>query len=498
MSAWARKDSVETLLTNVPPVPALVQYYDEFSDSYIQVTDANTSELWTISFDGRSATLDFGKFDVQIRGVVQSWCAEILASLSPRTAQYYYHGLRRILAGEIRAALTSVPQEIRPFWNKLHAGNLPYESFSALHNLITFCCNFHIASWGPRWLDLVSQLPFPKKDKYASVRVGDVFLSIDEEAAIVGYIDHVGTQIEAEPAALIDEVIVAVAILVCTYQLGFRAKQIALLRLRDIRIWKDGVEERPAVHLTFVMIKQRSNRSFPMVRRVKREWVFEELFRRAKASGLNGEDHVFRMTPAQVSKMLADMTDSLLNGRRTVTELRHTAAQRLVDAGASEEELAAFMGHSDLNTGLIYFRSSVSQGERVNQALGVSAVYQRVAKIAHDRFISAKELTELKGDQQIGGVPHGIPIAGIGGYSSGQPSCPYNPIMSCYGCSKFMPVADSDVHNKVLEDLRGVMKFFYASSRAERGSPAFQLEKTISSVQAVLNELGAKSNELVP
>jgi hypothetical protein len=185
-----------------------------FSDSYIQVTDANTSELWTISFDGRSATLDFGKFDVQIRGVVQSWSAEILASLSPRTAQYYYYGLRRILAGEIRAALTSVPQEIRPFWNKLHAGNLPYESFSALHNLITSCCNFHIASWGPRWLDLVSQLPFPRKDKYAAVRVGDVFLSIDEEAATVGYIDHVGTQIEAEPAALIDEVIVAAAILV--------------------------------------------------------------------------------------------------------------------------------------------------------------------------------------------------------------------------------------------------------------------------------------------
>jgi len=196
--------------------------------------------------------------------------------------------------------------------------------------------------------------------------------------------------------------------------------------------------------------------------------------------------------------MLADMTERLLNGRRTVTELRHTAAQRLVDAGASEEELAAFMGHSDLNTGLIYFRSSVSQGERVNQVLGVSAVYQRVAKIAHDRFVSAKELTELKGDQQIGGVPHGIPIAGIGGCTLGQPSCPYNPIMSCYGCSKFMPVADSGVHKKVLEDLRGVMKFFYAASRAERGSPAFQLEEMISSVQAVLNELGAESNELLP
>jgi hypothetical protein len=156
------------------------------------------------------------------------------------------------------------------------------------------------------------------------------------------------------------------------------------------------------------------------------------------------------------------------------------------------------MGHSDLNTGLIYFRSSASQGERVNQALGVSAVYQRVVKIAHDRFISVKELIELKGDQQIAGVPHGVPIAGIGGCTVGQPSCPYNPITSCYGCPKFMPVADAGVHKAVLEDLRGVMKFFYSSSRAERGSPAFQLEETISTVQAVLSELGEESNELLP
>jgi hypothetical protein len=137
---------------------------------------------------------------------------------------------------------------------------------------------------------------------------------------------------------------------------------------------------------------------------------------------LTGADHVFQSTPAEVSKTLADMTEALLNGRRTVRELRHTAAQRFVDAGASEEELAAFMVHSDLNTGLVYFRSSVSQGERVNQALGVSAVYQRVVKIAHDRFISVKELTELKGDQQIAGVPHGVPIAGIGGARSGSPA----------------------------------------------------------------------------
>jgi hypothetical protein len=153
-----------------------------------------------------------------------------------------------------------------------------------------------------------------------------------------------------------------------------------------------------------------------------------------------------------------------------------------VDAGATEEEAAAFLGHSDLDTPLIYFNSSPSQAERVNRALGVSAVYQQVVKIAHDCFISPAELVSLKGDQQVAGVPHGIPISGIGGCSSGQPNCPYNPVLSCYGCSRFMPVSDVWVHTAVLNDLRSVLKVFYTASRAERGSPAFQLEQTIAKV----------------
>jgi hypothetical protein len=75
----------------------------------------------------------------------------------------------------------------------------------------------------------------------------------------------------------------------------------------------------------------------------------------------------------------------------------------------------------------VYFRTSASHAERVNRALGASDIYRRVARIAHDRFISPEELAQLKGDQQIAGVPHGIPIAGIGGCTSGQLACPYNP-----------------------------------------------------------------------
>ena len=153
-----------------------------------------------------------------------------------------------------------------------------------------------------------------------------------------------------------------------------------------------------------------------------------ELLRRAKAEGRGGRDHIFRRTPPEIGEVIAEMTESMTKQRRYVTELRHTAAQRLADAGATEEELAEFLGHSDLGTPLIYFGASASQAERVNRALGLSKTYQRVAKkIAHDRFISPQELADLKGDQQIAGVPHGIPISGIGGCSVGRPIAAVQP-----------------------------------------------------------------------
>ncbi|WP_019102001.1 hypothetical protein, partial [Chromobacterium haemolyticum] len=167
---------------------------------------------------------------------------------------------------------------------------------------------------------------------------------------------------------------------------------------------------------------------------------------------------------------------------------------RLVDAGASQEELAEFMGHTDITTGLVYYRSSANQAELVNKALGLSTIYSRVAKIAHDKFISPDELAELKDEQQIAGVPHGITIAGIGGCSSGQPLCPSNPILACYGCHKFMPIREIGVHEQVLSDFRDIVQFFHQSSRGDKESPAYlQLQRTISSVQAIIDELREES-----
>jgi hypothetical protein len=219
--------------------------------------------------------------------------------------------------------------------------------------------------------------------------------------------------------------------------------------------------------------------------------IFLMLEDHGRSRGLDGSTRLFGVnSSAEAQSRIAKLMKSLTGANHSANGLRHSAAQRLVDAGANHEELAEFMGHSDVRTGLVYYEASSTQAERVNKALGLSTIYRAVAKIAHDRFISSDELTRLKDDQQIAGVPHGMPISGIGGCTSGQPACPYNPITSCYGCRKFMPVHDKAVHERVLVDFRSVVTLFQQSSRGDANSPAYlQLQRTINDVKVVIDEL---------
>ncbi|MDP0731447.1 hypothetical protein, partial [Klebsiella pneumoniae] len=54
----------------------------------------------------------------------------------------------------------------------------------------------------------------------------------------------------------------------------------------------------------------------------------------------------FCMTPTQVSVAIGNLTKLLTGERWVATDLRHTAAQRLADAGVSHISLSDFMTHA--------------------------------------------------------------------------------------------------------------------------------------------------------
>lgn len=273
MKAREQRKSLEAILTNVPPAPAVVRYYDDFSNSYCEMTHAGASDQWQLSFDGRYVSLDFLNIDVHLRDLIKVWCSAILARLSPVSTEYYFRRVSLLPTDRLIRLLTCKPQDVRSEWKQCHSIGFNYAQLVSLKNLLIYMCEVRVGCWQPQWSDLVSQLPLQKVDKYASLRTGDAFLSVDEQVAIVRHIDHVCAEVESRPAMILDDLLQQTAILVCSYQFGFRSKQIAMLEMRNIRIWNDGLSQYPAVHLTFVMIKQRSAGAvYPMVRRLKREW----------------------------------------------------------------------------------------------------------------------------------------------------------------------------------------------------------------------------------
>lgn len=478
----------------LPALPSVIRYYDDFNDRLISIENPNDQDIWIIYAGGSEFNLDFTIINQAIRTLIKCWVAYLIQSLASATVLIRFSSFMKFPNEDQLLIINSSPLEIKPVWQILFARHNTPLALSSLKSILYFYCKFNLQGWSSDYSEFLTTLPLPAQDKYSSVRTGDVFLSVDEESVLIEYFDFLSQEVQKHPELVSDNALREATILMCSFQFGLRPIQIAMLQMRDTRIWNDIDGELPSVHLTFKMVKQRSRtNALPLTRKIKHDWspLFVELYERARRKGLAGTDRIFQIDSSKAAaQIIIKATGALLPDSRTATELRHTAAQRLVDAGASQEELAEFLGHSDIDTGLVYFQTSPNQAERVNRALGISEIYKQVSKIAHDRFISTEELSELKGNQQIGGAPHGIPITGIGGCSTGQPFCPSNPVTACYGCRKFMPISDVEMHKKVLVDFRGIVSFFSDASRGDHNSPAYlQLTRTISNVQSIISEL---------
>lgn len=497
----ANQEALHELCRLLPALPSALRYYDEFDDAVRSIKNPAALTVFEISIFGKKSYIDFARFGEECSFIFKHVFSYILAQdLAIISVVGYLSSAQHLKAVDVAALVEAGPTKIGPVWTALRARALPSGTYVCAKYLLQLLCALRLRGWSDEYqMYLKNALPLPTKDKYASVRSGDVFLSVDEEAILVRHLDDTVAKLKTlGEASLSHDEIVDTAMLLCSYQFGMRRIQIAMLTLGNVRIWSQEDSTTKSVHLTFHMAKQRSDtKRKPLLRRVKVEWtpLFVHIKSKLDARGADASAKFFSaQSTDEVGRRISALVRKLLESdeRGTLTDLRHTAAQRLVDAGASHEELAEFMGHCQVNTGLVYFATAASHAERVNRALGASEVYRRVAKIAHDRFISTQELAELKGEQQIAGVPHGIPIAGIGGCSSGQPSCPYNPVTSCYGCRRFMPLHDREIHQQVLTDMRGVVLFFDQSSRGDVRSPAYlQLQRTIVEIQNVIEELEA-------
>lgn len=63
-------------------------------------------------------------------------------------------------------------------------------------------------------------------------------------------------------------------------------------------------------------------------------------------------------------------------------------------------------------------------------------------------------------------------------------------MISCYGCHKFLPVSDPQIHKDVVDGLRPIVLEFAEMARPGETSPAMrQLQATLEFAQSVIDQL---------
>lgn len=487
---------------HLPTLPRSIKYTDDFLDTSC-ILSTLENDTWELQCNGtKGNVIDFSKFNARLKKLLKCFCAAHILEHATRTSFSYFYNLFRLYdEHEICAFIFSNPLDIKILWEKSKllktTQDISYSSLISaqlcLKALLKYLCIHQFLSWSNSFISIISALQLTFSDRHASIKSGDCFLSVTQEAQLVSFFDKNA----ANPELLSIRELQNICLICSAYQHGMRPVQIGAVKCCDVKLIQQD-DQAVSVHITFMKAKQRSeSKAIPLVRKVKNEWapLFLELIRRNQNNvDHSAGDHFFGVTSAtETSQRISDTSELVFKDRKTPTDFRHTAAQRLVDAGASKEELAEFLGHSDLDTCLIYFDTSATQAERINKALGASETYSTLAKIAHSRMIDSDELLKLKGEQQIAGMPHGFAISGIGGCESGQPLCPFNPVTSCYGCPKFMPMNQTDVHTEVLHAMRSVVKQFVDAGLDDNKSPTFlQLKNVIANIESIIQEISVK------
>lgn len=477
----------------LPPLPRAVKYWDDFEEKDRILRFDGPSKEILLHDDGRTFKYDLAPLSEFQSGVVVLITTHLLQSGDPSSAKIWLNQIF-VLMGRATPKILSfladqTPQKVQGVWSTVLLPEFTHaHEANCLKKVLHCFCRERVGSWAPPYHSMVSNLPSPRQDPFSIVRSGECFIPVAAQKVIYSFIDETAKLLSANDSVDISRLIDATAIILAD-QHAFRCGTIARIKMADVRVHKGGV-----VHITAAVIKkQRNSQRIHITRKVRQDWaqIVRSLLelRDKEDSAKDPSRKLLGLTPDEVTRCIANRTESLTGTRWTATDFRHTSAQRQVDMGASADELADFMQHNSVLVGNVYFDQSPNQAKLVNDALAISPIYSVLPEIHRTRTIDKKALMGIPEERQIGGMPHGSPIAGIGACESPQSLCQKNPVLSCYGCRKFLAVSDVKIHQHVVDTLRKVVMDFFNAGLGDERSPAYlQLKRTISIAQAFVDQ----------
>ncbi|MGM0987750.1 MAG: tyrosine-type recombinase/integrase [Pseudomonadota bacterium] len=219
------------------------------------------------------------------------------------------------------------------------------------------------------------------------------------------------------------------------------------------------------------------------------------------ARALGVQENILNMTTHDVRKLLKDfvarkniispVTNSLL--RITPRRMRYTFGTNMVAEGASRNELARMLDHSNTQSVSVYFRLAGRIVEHLDKALAKK--YSSVLDMFKGSIVlsDAEAVNGERKDKHLSFLEPGSldPIGEIGVCGESN-VCHLDPPYSCYLCNKFQPYAHADHDNVLaylLEDREEKIKK-YESKRL-----GIQLDDVIVAVAGVVERCKEFDNE---
>lgn len=480
-TALADTDAGRSILDWAWPVaPATLSIYDKYSDtSYSIRADDGT---WTFSYKGHAESIVFAS------GETGSLQRKLALLTSGRTSPSTLHRTARMLVqtwDTVIALLLTHPERLRTTWDAY----VTTISLAELNKkVLKLACKANAGHWSSRTLPLVSSMDTRANASVAKqaglIEGRQMVVSAGLQADIVNVLDAAVTNSDLSSTHL-----EGAAALALIYQHGVRPVQVLCLNLEHVRFFRDASNGLACV-VSFHAAKQRDGKEFEILRQVKPEWV--PIVERLHASAVrSGRSRLFESSNSSTlwfrARALCKLSNVVLGC--TAPQLRHTGAQALADAGHSRKSIQQFLGHVREHSSHVYVRASLQQSALINSALGASRLYKTIQGIARKEFVTLEEMLAANEDQQIGGIVGESLVAGIGLCRAGQSQCSYNPVTSCYGCSKFMPSLDKLPHRAAVEGMRQQVRVYLANG-VQQENPAYrQLTHALSGAQQALDAI---------
>lgn len=467
-----------------PVAPKALHLYDKYSD--VQAVLRVGAESWGMPTQGGIETFWF-QADPGVRNLQQRLVLLTQSASSPPTVAKFTRSLLNNWSMYMGLLLAG-PDGVKREWDHKVSD---VDVAKAGKSILKLACQATVGPWKAMHIPVVSGLEGHSKRNLLAqkgkIRRREKLLTVDVQAAVTHVLDEAGYA-----PNLPEDVAEGLTALALIFQHGVRPVQVLALHRNHVELLRDASGE-PACIISFHAAKRRNGKTIQITRQVKPEWIgpLAQLHAHALDTGRN---RLFSVTDAKTLWTYVKRACREFDGPKvafTAGVLRHTSAQALADAGHSRESIRRFLGQKSLNSATTYVKASRRQGELINRALGASKLYGSMLSIANAKFVSVDEMLAADEVKQIAGVVGDRMVAGLGLCKSGQPSCPFNPVTSCYGCGKFMPSLDRTVHEDAVAGMRSEVRLYLSNDPVQISPASLQLTRALAGAQQALEMIDA-------